>query len=200
MDSCESLLWNDLLWALRIAPLIGELWNDDCCNAEEKVIINDVHIILGLHRTRFQGFRLVTHEIMSASELILGEERSLLILRVVMISQNSNSHRQIVWVLLSKVISFPFAEGHLMNVSDETGSHQDSTQCVSIRKVGERPVSEKKNYDFCYELVDFLHSKGILVINYAYLSWGPKKIAKQNSAFCDAQLINGVTKYWAYLL
>ena len=31
-----------------------------------------------------------------------------------------------------------------MNVSDETGSHQDSTQCVSIRKVGERPVSEKK--------------------------------------------------------
>ena len=87
MDSCESLLWNDLLWALPIAPLIGELWNDDCCNAEEKVIINDVHIILGTHRNRFQGFWFVKHEIMSASELILGEERSLLILRVVMISQ-----------------------------------------------------------------------------------------------------------------
>lgn len=66
-------------------------------------------------------------------------------------------------------MSFPFAEGHLMNVSDETGSHQDSTQCVRITKVGERPVSEKI-YDLCYELVESLHSKGILVINFAYLS------------------------------
>ena len=81
-----------------------------------------------------------------------------------------------------------------MNVSDETGSHQDSTQCVRIRKVGERPVSEK-NYDLCYELVEFLHSKGILVINVAYISFvRAEKIARQNSGFCDAQLINGVTK------
>ena len=35
-----------------------------------------------------------------------------------------------------------------MNVSDETGSHQDSTQCVRIRKVGEIPVSEKKTTTF----------------------------------------------------
>ena len=56
-----------------------------------------------------------------------------------------------------------------MNVSDETDSHQDSTQCVRIAKVGERPVSER-NYDLCYELVESLHSKGILVINFAYLS------------------------------
>ena len=61
--------------------VVVELRNDDCCKAEEKVIINGVHIILGTHRTRFQSFRLVKHEIMSASELILGEEGSLLLLR-----------------------------------------------------------------------------------------------------------------------
>ena len=69
-----------ILCALPIAPLIGVLRSDDCYNAEGKVIMNDVHIILGTHRTRFQGFRLVKHEIMSASELILGEEGSLLLL------------------------------------------------------------------------------------------------------------------------